>query len=128
MWQMKLVITFYKHAFPKISGNLQRKVSYISLILHILLGNSIKIESKVHSLKTFIFGESRAKCDIVRLLETFCIHFKRKEDLEVTSHVGAFHLSKPTGLTGQLANEIHFFQWVFTFKKKTPTSGVLFRI
>ena len=93
MWQMKLVITFYKHAFLKISGNLQRKVSQISLIFHILLGNSIKIESKVDSLKTFIFCESRAKCDIVRLLETFCIHFKRKEDLEVTSHVDAFHLS-----------------------------------
>ena len=55
MWQMKLVVTFYKHAFLKISGNLQRKVSQVSLIFHILLGNSIKIESKVDSLKTFIF-------------------------------------------------------------------------
>ena len=123
---MKLVITFYKHAFPKICGNLQRKVSSISLIFHFLLGNSIKIEGKVNSLKTFIFCESRAKCDIVRLLEPFYIYFKRKEDLEVTSHVGAFHLSELAGLTGQLASEIHLFQRVFT--KKLPPSCILFRI
>ena len=129
MWQMKLVITFYKHAFPRISGNLLRKVSYISLISHIFLGNSVKIEGKVDTLKLFIFCESRAKYNILRLLEPFCIHFKGKEDLGVTffsSHVGAFHLSELAGLTGQLANEIHYFQRVLA--EKPPPSCILFRI
>ena len=47
----------------------ERLVRYPSLIFHILLGNSLKIEGKVDSRKTFIFCESRTKCDIVRLLK-----------------------------------------------------------